>query len=199
MMALSTMSECEDVAPLIGAFQDGELPVDAMKKVAHHLAVCKTCEAAQASYSSIGRILRETTPEPDLSGFTSAVQTRIAHIHVPLRTRLGRWLGAQRERFGGAPLMAFAMAAAAIATVLIVSPLAHNFVGAGHDHSAQVVANTAQNIGSEFANAPESFARAMTAEPTTIISKLETSNPDVAVWSEPTQDTTVIWLPDQQR
>jgi hypothetical protein len=31
------------------------------------------------------------------------------------------------------------------------------------------------------------------------ISRLETRSPDVAVWSEPQNDTTVIWLPDQQQ
>jgi hypothetical protein len=31
----------------------------------------------------------------------------------------------------------------------------------------------------------------------TIISRLESKNPAVAVWSEPRTDTTVIWLPEQ--
>ncbi len=30
------------------------------------------------------------------------------------------------------------------------------------------------------------------------ISRLESGNPAVAVWSEPRKDTTVIWLPDQR-
>ncbi len=32
-----------------------------------------------------------------------------------------------------------------------------------------------------------------------VISKLESQSPNVAVWSEPQNDTTVIWLPDQQQ
>jgi hypothetical protein len=32
-----------------------------------------------------------------------------------------------------------------------------------------------------------------------VISRLESQDPNVAVWSEPQNDTTVIWLPDQQQ
>jgi len=198
-MAHSIMAECDDITPLIGAFQDGELPAHTMKEVARHLAACRQCEATQASYSKIGQMLRQTAPEPDLSRFSSAVQARLVHIHAPLRDRLGRWLGIGRERFAGAPLMAFAMAAAAIVAVLIVSPAAHNHIGRGLEHPAQLIAAHGQNIGQEIINAPADLAATISGEPSTIISKLETSNPDVAVWSEPTHDTTVIWLPDQQR
>ena len=204
-MARTTMPECDDIKPLIGAFQDGELPAHTMKEVARHLAACHQCEADQASYSSIGRMLREAVPEPDLSGFSSAVQARLVHIHVPLRGRFERWLGAQRERFGGGSLIAFAMASAAILAVLILSPAALNTIGRGHhhpgqlQHPGQLIAEKSKNVSNDIPNAPSEFAAAMSAEPSTIISKLETSNPDVAVWSEPTHDTTVIWLPDRQR
>jgi hypothetical protein len=171
-----------------------------MKQVARHLAACHQCEADQASYSRIGRMLREAVPEPDLSGFSSAVQARLVHIHVPVRGRFERWLGAQRERFGGASVMAFAMATAAVVAVLVMSPAAHNIIGGGgHQQPSRLIAENGKSFGNDILNAPSEFAAAISAEPSTIISKLETSNPDVAVWSEPTHDTTVIWLPDRQR
>ena len=197
-MARSTMSECDDISPLIGAFQDGELPAHTMREVARHLAACRNCEAAQASYSKIGQMLRQTAPEPDLSGFSSAVQAHLVHIHLPLSSRLDRWLRVQRERFGGGSLIAFAMATAIVLAVLIVSPAALNIIGQGHQHPGQLIAEKSKNVSNDIPDAPSEFAAAMSAEPSTIISKLETSNPDVAVWSEPTHDTTVIWLPDQQ-
>jgi hypothetical protein len=36
-------------------------------------------------------------------------------------------------------------------------------------------------------------------DPKTVIDSLEAASPSVAVWSEPKSDTTVIWVPDQQR
>jgi len=54
------------------------------------------------------------------------------------------------------------------------------------------------------APAPAQMADAATSEPTMAdndshadISRLESENHSVAVWSEPRRDTTVIWLPDQ--
>ena len=97
--------------------------------------------------------------------------------------------------------MAFAMAAAAVLTVVVTTPLARNMIGAGN-HVAQVAMRDAQALKRSANGSLGKSLRAMASvasrEPSTIISKLETSNPDVAVWSEPSQDTTVIWLPDQQ-
>jgi hypothetical protein len=97
--------------------------------------------------------------------------------------------------------MAFAMAAAAVLTVVVTTPLARNLIGAGN-HVAQVAMSDAQalkrsasgSLGKTFG----ALASVASREPSTIISKLDTSNPDVAVWSEPSQGTTVIWLPEQQ-
>ena len=184
-MALNIMAQCVDIAPLLGTFEDGELPPHEMQEVARHLASCASCEETLAGYSSLGRLLRNAAPEPALDGFAIAVQARIEQLRLPLRVRLGRWFGTQRERFGGGMVVAFAMAAAAILTVVITTPFARNIVGAGN-HVTQVATPDA------------AMASATSSEPSTIISKLESSNPDVAVWSEPSQDTTVIWLPDQQ-
>ncbi len=56
----------------------------------------------------------------------------------------------------------------------------------------------------EAAAAANQVAEATPGEPTMAdndshadISRLESENHSVAVWSEPRRDTTVIWLPDQ--
>jgi hypothetical protein len=92
--------------------------------------------------------------------------------------------------------MAFA-ATAAILTVVIATPFARNAINVGN-HAAQVAARDVHAVARQAANAPAALASAAGSEPGAIISKLETSNPDVAVWSEPTEGTTVIWLPEQQ-
>ena len=168
-----------------------------MQEVARHLATCANCEEPLADYSTIGRLLRDATPVPALDGFAMAVQARIEQLRPPLRVRLGRWFETQRERFGNRLAMAFAMAAAAILTVVITSPFARNLIGAG-SRDTRLRRATLASLARDAAKLPAALASAASGEPSTIISKLETSNPDVAVWSEPSQDTTVIWLPDQQ-
>lgn len=196
-MVPSIMSQCNDIAPLLGTFEDGELPPHEMQQVARHLASCTSCEEALADYSSIGRLLRDTAPAPALDGFAMAVQARIEQLRPPLRVRLGRWFETQRDRFGNGLAVAFAMAAAAILTVIVTTPFARNMIGAGN-HAAMVATRDVSSLARDTAKSSGAMASATSGEPSTIISKLETSNPDVAVWSEPSQDTTVIWLPEQQ-
>jgi anti-sigma factor RsiW len=197
IMAPGTMAQCSEIAPLLGAFEDSELEPHEMQEVARHLASCKACEETLAGYSTLGRLLRDAAPAPALDGFAMAVQARIEQLRPPLRVRLGRWFETERERFGTTAAMAFAMAAAAILTVVITSPFARNLIGAG-SHDIRVAERDTRTLARDGDKLPAALAAAASAEPSTIISKLETSNPDVAVWSEPSQDTTVIWLPDQQ-
>jgi anti-sigma factor RsiW len=196
-MAPNIMAQCDDIAPLLGTFEDGELAPHEMQEVARHLAGCANCEETLAGYSNVGRLLREAATAPALDGFAIAVQARIEQLRPPLRVRMGRWFGAHRERFGGGMAVAFAMAAAAILTVVITTPFARNMVGAG-SHVTQLATRNARALARDTAKSSAAIASATSGEPSTIISKLESSNPDVAVWSEPSQDTTVIWLPDQQ-
>jgi anti-sigma factor RsiW len=196
-MAPNIMPQCDDIAPLLGTFEDGELAPHEMQEVARHLAGCANCEETLAGYSNVGRLLREAATAPALDGFAIAVQARIEQLRPPLRVRMGRWFGAHRERFGGGMAVAFAMAAAAILTVVITTPFARNMVGAG-SHVTQLATRNARALARDTAKSSAAIASATSGEPSTIISKLESSNPDVAVWSEPSQDTTVIWLPDQQ-
>lgn len=191
------MFQCNEIAPLLETFEDGELQPHEMQEVARHLASCRDCEEALAGYSTLGRMLRDAVPPPALDGFAMAVQARLEQLRPPLRVRLGRRLGTWRERFGGGVAIAFAMAATAILTVVITTPFARNMIGAGN-HVTQIAKRDASALVRDAAQAPVALASAAISEPGTIISKLETSNPNVAVWSEPSQGTTVIWLPDQQ-
>lgn len=195
-MASNIMVQCSDIVPRLGTFEDGELPPHEMQEVARHLASCASCEETLADYSSVGRLLRDITPAPALDGFTMAVQARIERLRPLLRVRLSRWFETQSERFGNGVAIALAMAAAAILTVIITTPLARNMLGAGH-HVAMVAMRNPSPLAQDTAKSPEAMASAISGEPSTIISKLASSNPDIAVWSEPSQGTTVIWLPDQ--
>jgi len=191
------MAQCDDIAPLLGAFEDGELAPQEMHEVALHLASCKNCDLTLAAYTNLGGLLRDAAPAPSLDGFAMAVQARIERLRPPFRVRVGRWLEDLRERYGSAAAMAFAMGVAALLTVVVATPFARNMLG-GRDRVLQVAARDTNALKEDAAKSLEAMASAAAREPSTIISKLETSNPDVAVWSGPSQDTTVIWLPDQQ-
>ena len=191
------MAQCDDIASLLGAFEDGELAPQEMHEVALHLASCKNCDLTLAAYANLGGLLRDAAPAPSLDGFATAVQARIERLRPPLRVRLGRWFEDLRERYGNAAAMAFAMGAAAVLTVVLTTPLARNMLGA-RERAIQVAARDAEALKDDTGKSLAEMAAVASREPSAIISKLETSNPDVAVWSEPSQDTTVIWLPDQQ-
>src|SRR5246127_4233374 len=80
LMAPNIMAQCDDIAPLLGTFEDGELPPHQMQEVARHLASCASCEETLAEYSKLGRLLRETASAPALDGFVMAVQARIDQL-----------------------------------------------------------------------------------------------------------------------
>jgi anti-sigma factor RsiW len=189
------VTQCSEISPLLGAFEDGELEPHEMQEVARHLARCQMCEKVLASYATVGRLLRDTVAIPTLDAFGEAVHARLEHLRPPLITRIGRWFDSLGERFGTAAGFAVAMATAAVLTIVLATPLVRDMNGANRQ---DITMASRESIGPDInASSPATLAAAG-SEPGTVISRLETSNPDVAVWSEPSQDTTVIWLPDQQ-
>ncbi len=188
------MAQCSEISLLLGAFEDGELEPHEMQEVARHLARCDTCEKALADYGTLARLLRGTVVVPALNNFGDAVRERIGHLRPPLTTRMRRWLDALGERFGAATGFAVAMTAAAALTIVLATPFVRDMFRTSR---RDVTIASRENGGPTGISPPP--ATVASNEPGTIISRLETSNPDVAVWSEPSQDTTIIWLPDQQR
>jgi hypothetical protein len=59
---------CEDVAPYLSAFADGELPEPLLSEVAEHVAACEACSATLVRYSEIDALLAgmpRTAPPPE--------------------------------------------------------------------------------------------------------------------------------------
>ena len=192
------MAECGEISMMLGAFEDSELEPNEMQEVAFHLARCETCTGVLADYSTLGRDLRSITAEPSLAGFSKAVIARVDRLPQPVLTRIERFLRRQLDSVGSGIAWGGAVAVAAIMTIVLMTPYAQQFAKRGTPST--VVASSAQNA------APPSnqVANAATNEPTMAdndshadISRLESANHSVAVWSEPRRDTTVIWLPDQ--
>ncbi|HEU4784612.1 MAG TPA: zf-HC2 domain-containing protein, partial [Ktedonobacterales bacterium] len=59
---------CEDVAPYLSAFADGELPEPLLSEVAEHVATCDACSITLARYHDIDALLADmprTAPLPE--------------------------------------------------------------------------------------------------------------------------------------
>jgi|HubBroStandDraft_6_1064221.scaffolds.fasta_scaffold10505_3 anti-sigma factor RsiW len=194
------MAECGEISMMLGAFEDSELEPNEMQEVAYHLARCESCTGVLADYSTLGRDLRSITEAPSLAGFSNAVIARIDRLPQPVLTRIERFFRRQLESVGTGFAWGSAVVAAAVVTIVLMTPYAEQLANRGA--MPTIVASSNHNVAP--APAPAQMADAATSEPTMAdndshadISRLESENHSVAVWSEPRRDTTVIWLPDQ--
>ncbi len=186
------MARCDEIGPLLGAFDDGELEPHEMQEIARHLAQCAACERELAENVALGRRLRDTLGAPAPEGFAEAVQMRIRQLAPPLYVRIGRRLEASREQIMAALAIAGAGLATAALTAVLLAPYASRMVARyAPQATISAPAERAESaLGPKLAAVAENSSRA-------IISRLEANSPSVAVWSEPKTETTVIWIPDQ--
>jgi anti-sigma factor RsiW len=184
---------------MLGAFEDSELEPNEMQEVAYHLARCESCTGILTDYSTLGRDLRSITDVPSLAGFSNAVIARVDRLPQPVFTRIERFLRRQLDSVGSGIAWSGAVVAAAIMTIVLMTPYARQIANRGTQSTVVAVSDHAAAPA-----APVQVANAAAGEPTMAdndshadISRLESANHSVAVWSEPRRDTTVIWLPDQ--
>jgi anti-sigma factor RsiW len=195
------MAECSEISLMLGGFEDAELEPNEMQEVAYHLARCDSCSDILSDYSAVGRELRSITPaldfsSPNLVGFANAVIARIDRLPQPWYRRVERLFGRGADFLGSGFAWGGAVAAVAMLTIILMTPyLSSRRLGAPTVTSNQLAAATVARpaIGAS-ANDESSMAD---NDSHAVISRLESGNPAVAVWSEPRKDTTVIWLPDQ--
>lgn len=160
-----------------------------MQEVARHLARCPDCEAALAEFSALGRGLRSALPQPPLEGLAEAVMTRLAALPRPLGMRLRHLREAFSQRFAGSVAIGAAAAALAVLTAMVLTPYARDLLQHGRAHSLEMATRTRQAVPVQVASVAHKSH--------TVISRLESEIPSVAVWSDPDTETTVIWVPDE--
>ncbi|HTW88222.1 MAG TPA: zf-HC2 domain-containing protein [Candidatus Binataceae bacterium] len=195
------MAACSEIRPLLSAFGDGELEPPELLKVARHVAECPDCEQEAADFSALGINLRDAheaaVSSIPLAGFTAAVQARLEHLRPSLWSRLWHWLESVDERVSATLSLSSAAIAIAALTAIIFTPYARQYKAA---HGLQVATRAPISpavVPSQLAETVAPDERTLVEDSHAIISRLESKNPAVAVWSEPRTDTTVIWLPDQ--
>jgi Putative zinc-finger len=206
------MKDCDQITLLLGPFEDGELEPREMQEVARHLAVCKSCEELLGDYNAIGRELREIITIPPLTGFAAGVDARIAELRTPLRERIGAFFESLNQRWAAAFAMVSMAGAVAVLTALVLTPYLRHSVGAGVQNApmAKVETSGAPSLASTTTD-QESARSLMPSDEESqqlastpnmnpgdshaVIRRLESQIPTTAVWSEPENGTTVIWLP----
>jgi len=220
------MARCEDIRLLLGPFEDGELEPHEMQEVARHVVGCSACDGELADYRMLAVSLRGATAMPDLGGFTEAVIARVEDLPLPIGLRIQRYLTSFTSGIGATVAAGLATAAVAIVTAVILTPYFRQIPFASQPQRPAEIARNAQpttkvhqdvasndvqpGLPADIANslspgttgngiAPVVGLPGSSGNSGTIISRLEADSPSVAVWSEPQTDTTVIWVPDQQR
>jgi anti-sigma factor RsiW len=223
------MARCDDIKLQLGLFEDGELEPHEMQEVARHVVGCADCELELRDYRTMAVGLRSAVTMPELSGFGAAVMARIEQLPIPFRLRVRRYLTSFRGGIGATLTTGFAAAVVAVVTAVVVSPyfkqtpfIQPRFAATSQapvqvtgsavpvfatpqdivraDGSSAVPADVASSLSATSADlAAESENPDASGNSRAIISKLESDNPSVAVWTEPQSDTTVIWMPDQNR
>ena len=206
------MNTCEQISLLLGPFEDGELEPHEMQDVARHLATCASCEELLGDFNVLGRELRQVIAIPPLEGFAAGVNARIAEIRVPMRQRVAEFFEGLNERWAAAFAMVSMAGAVAVLTALVLTPYLRQSVGgpiapmakADSPNAASLASTTTDQEGTRALmpsnEEPQHLASARigAGDSHTVIKKLESSGSNTAVWSEPENGTTVIWVPSEQ-
>jgi hypothetical protein len=208
------MNNCSEITLLLGPFEDGELEPHEMQEVARHLATCKSCEELLGDYNALGRELREVITIPPLTGFAASVDARIAQRSVPLRDRIGAFFEGLNQRWAAAFAMVSMAGAVAVITALLLTPYLQRRISnpvqttpmaKAETPSGPSLASTTTDQETRPLVASQDESRQLASTPDmapgdshAVIKRLESEIPTTAVWSEPENGTTVIWLPSDQ-
>jgi anti-sigma factor RsiW len=191
------LANCDDIAPLLSAFNDGELEPLEADQVSLHLNNCEGCRDTLLDFVLIGHHVRNAVPMPSLEGFAQGVLGAIAATgRRPIRDRLLYRLEELRERW--VAVVSLAGAAIAMASLILVLAEAGTLVRiSSWIHPGSKPIEVAQKVPAQAAggaNPATSVSEPFDSQ--TFISRLEARHPSVATWSEPENKTTVIWLGD---
>jgi anti-sigma factor RsiW len=191
------LAHCAEIAPLLSAFKDGELPPVETEQVTLHLQNCLTCRETLLDFVLLGHHLQSALAMPSLEGFSEGVIAAIARSQRPWRQRLFYRLEQLREQWvAGIALAGVAIATASLVLVLAEPQTVIRFSGIIRRPVAsnQLAQNTA--LQAVKLSAPAKVNSAADQDSQTYISRIESRHPSIATWSEPDYKTTVIWLGD---
>ena len=191
------MAHCDDIAPLLSALNDGELAPHEAEQVSRHLDGCEACKETVLDYLMLGHHLRSAAAMPSLEGFSESVLKAIGGSRRPFRDRLHYHFEQLRDSWVAVvSLTGAALATAALALVL-AEPQTLSRLSTMLGRSPQLSGPSEIVKNSPGTSPPSASSEAPSSSNSeTFISRLEAKPPSVAMWSEPDNKTTVIWLGD---
>lgn len=176
------MTTCTRSDQLVSALHDGELPSPLRREVASHVSDCAVCIRRLTALDRVQELLVQAIDDEfesiDFSGFWAGVTNKLQPQPPPWASRLQMWWTQWRLNW---PLAAPLWAAAALIAALLVprafqstpTPIASSeIITPAQTEPVALAANQQAHI--------ESLAAAGT----------------VALWNEPTSNSTVIWVAD---
>lgn len=168
-MSLGALPNCKDFEKRLDLFLDGEIDGRTMRELALHVARCPSCESGlrevERLQDAVAETVRDGVDHIDVAALWHSVEGRLDARPLPVLARL-------RERWGVQPAFEMpAMALAAAAAVVLVVAGAIWTRGALPVAETQVTASNKADIG-----------------------RLSSSASSVAVWTEPRNQTTAIWV-----
>jgi anti-sigma factor RsiW len=167
-MPLESLPNCRDFERRLDLFLDGELDGRSLRDLALHVARCGACEAevrrAERLQGALGTAVAAEVDRVDVAALWRAIEGGLEVGPLPLAARLR-----ERWRSRSGIEVRFLATAAAVALVLLA-------VFAG------------------VRNEPLPPTRGKLASNRAHIDSLSSSARSVAVWTEPAQETTAIWV-----
>ena len=162
--------QCPDFARRFDGFLDGEVDAHSLRAMAAHAGHCDRCGAELEQAESLQELLLRAVEDETDRIDAGALWRRVEpQLEPALGSALPRWRARIADWRRVPSVPALAVGGVlAAALALLLWPVATP------SEPTRVADNHAQ------------------------IDRIESSAPHVAVWSEPSQDTTVIWLPEQQ-
>jgi len=177
---------CPDVAPLLDAFVDSELPPTQLLEVAQHAASCSVCEVTigelTALRQSVAALVGQEVDRLDLSGVWPAVDAALGCRPAPARVvPLRRQMRGQMR--GKVPALPAWGVVAALAASLFL------WLGAPYRQGVTPTASTR----------PEPVQMASVSKRAVNHAYIDRlSGKDIAVRREPKSGTTIIWVSHQE-
>ena len=167
-MPHGSLPNCQDFQKRMDLFLDGEVDGRTMRELALHVARCPSCESGLREAERVQDVFSDAVHAEvdriDVASLWRSIETRLEASPLPFLARL-------RERWklrSGFEFPALAFAATAVVALVVAAAL----------WSESTTPGPGPRIASNQAD----------------IDRLSSSASSVAVWTEPRQNTTAIWV-----
>ena len=173
-MPHGSLPNCQDFQKRMDLFLDGEVDGRTMRELALHVARCASCESGLREAERVQDVFTAAVhvevDRVDVASLWRSIEARLDTPHLSLLGRLSLlgWLGERWKLRAGFEFPALAVGAAAAVALVVGAAL--------------------------WSESRAPVPAAVVASNQADIDRLSSSASSVAVWTEPRQNTTAIWV-----